>query len=194
MGDPHHEDAELVSRIRDGDLLAFERLYSKYKRPLYQTALSITGDRGAAEEVVQDSFVRAYRAMSGIQATSSLAPWLHRIAVNLSCNWASRNRRWLLALDGWLDRLVAPGPAPEREAERAELDEIVRQALGALNSKQRAVIVLFYVQGFSLAELAYILDCPLGTVKSRLHYACKALRAKLREDRRMAGEIVYGTS
>lgn len=188
------EDAQLVARIRQGDLEAFEVLYHKYKTPLYRTALAITGDRGAAEEVLQDAFVRAYRAMDRADGSRSLSPWLHRIAVNLSCNWVKRNRQWLASLDTWLDRLAVPAVSPEVAAESIELGEIVREALAGLGFNHRTVIVLFYVQGFSLAEIAYIMDCPLGTVKSRLHYACRALRRKLLEDKRLTGEVVYGTS
>lgn len=188
-----HEDVGLVARIRGGETAAFERLYDKYKRHMYQTALAITGDRGSAEEVVQDSFVRAHRAMGKVVASGSLSPWLHRIVVNLACNWANRNRRWVSAVDLWLERLVAPGLSPDVAAEQVEIGDIVRQALMGLSSTQRAAIVLFYVQGFTLAELAYIMDCPVGTVKSRLHYACKAFRERLRQDARLPGEIIYGT-
>lgn len=188
------EDAALVSRICCGDLDAFEFLYHKYRGRLYRTALAITGDHGAAEEILQDAFVRAYAAMGRVEEFASLSPWLHRIVVNLSCNWAKRNRQWLLPLDSWLDRLVVPGLLPERSAESIELGEIVREALAKLGFNHRVVIALFYVQGFSLSEIAYILDCPLGTVKSRLHYACQALRKRLQEDQRLMGEVVYGTS
>jgi len=193
MGESEHEDVGLVVRIRGGDAAAFERLYDKYKSHLYQTALAITDDRGAAEEVVQDCFVRAHRAMASVVAEGSLSPWLHRIVVNLACNWVNRNRRWLSALDLWLERLIAPGLGPDQVAEQVEVGEIVRQALSSLNPTQRAVIVLFYVQGFTLTELAYIMDCPVGTIKSRLHYACKALRARLRQDARLPSEIIYDT-
>jgi RNA polymerase sigma-70 factor (ECF subfamily) len=147
------EDAELVARILEGDLKSFEALYLKYKRPVYHTALAISGDSGAAEEILQDTFVRAHRAMSRVDASVSLAPWLHRIAVNLSYNWTHRHRHWALDIDAWVERL----------------------------------------QGFNLAEIAYIMDCPVGTVKSRLHYACKSLRKQLRADDRLAGEVAYGT-
>lgn len=187
------EDAELVSRIRQGDFAAFETLYHKYKRPLYQTALAITNDHSAAEEILQDGFVRAYAALGQVDASPSLSPWLHRIIVNLSYNWTNRNRRWPLALDALLDGLaVSPVASPEQAAEGNALREIVQQAVASLQFKQRVVVMLFYLQGFSLLEIAYILNCPVGTVKSRLHYACKALRKKLSEDRRLAGEVVYG--
>jgi RNA polymerase sigma-70 factor (ECF subfamily) len=188
------EDAGLVSRICCGDFDAFEALYLKYRTALYQTALAITGDRGAAEEILQDCFVRAYAAIGRVDTSASLSPWLHRIVVNLSCNWRHRNRQWPLALEEWVDRLVpASADSPEYEAQGNEVRGIVRQAIGSLSFKQRAVIVLFYLQGFKQSEIAYILDCPVGTVKSRLYYACRALHKKLREDRRVAGEVAYGT-
>jgi RNA polymerase sigma-70 factor (ECF subfamily) len=189
------EDAILVSRIQCGDLPAFEALYDKYKRRIYQTALAISGDSGAAEEILQDTFVRAYGAMDRVDASASLGPWLHRIAVNLSYNWTNRHRHWTVDIELWVDRLLAgPGVSPEREAEGVELRDVVQEALDSLGGKQRTVVVLFYLQGFSLAEIAYILDCPVGTVKSRLHYACKALRQKLTRDSRLVGEVIYGTS
>jgi RNA polymerase sigma-70 factor (ECF subfamily) len=194
MPDALSEDAELVARICSGDLGAFEFLYHKYKTRLYRTALAITGDRGASEEILQDTFVRAYAAMGRADGSVSLSPWLHRIAVNLSCNWVRRNRQRLVTLDTWLDRLVVPAVSTEHVAESIELGQIVREALAGLGINQRAVLVLFYVLGFSLSEIALILDCPVGTVKSRLHYACKALRRKLNQDRRLTGEVVYGTS
>jgi RNA polymerase sigma-70 factor (ECF subfamily) len=187
------EDAGLVAHICCGDLDAFGFLYRKYKGRLYRTALAITGDQGAAEEILQDTFVRAYAAMGKVEGCVSLSPWLHRIVVNLSCNWARRNRQWLLPLDTWLDRIVVPALLPERSAETIELGEIIREALAKLGSNQRVVIALYYVQGFSLSEIAYVLDCPVGTVKSRLHYACQALRKRLKEDKRLTGEVVYGT-
>jgi RNA polymerase sigma-70 factor (ECF subfamily) len=189
------EDAQLVMRIQGGDLGAFEALYHKYKRPLYHTALAITGDDGAAEELLQDCFVRAHAAMDRVNGSNSLSPWLYRIIVNLSYNWVKRNQRWPLALDTFVDRLIAgPAASPEHAAEGSELRAVVRDAVASLNLKQRVVVILFYFQVFSLNEIAYVLDCPVGTVKSRLYRASQALRIQLLEDRRLAGELVYATS
>ena len=189
------EDAELVSRIRCGDLEAFEALYHKYKRQLYHTALAITGDSGAAEEILQDGFVRVYAAIERVDVSRPLSPWLYRIVVNLSYNWMNHHRHWPLALDTLIEHLIAgPAASPEHAAEGSELRRIVWEAVASLSFKQRSAVVLFYLQGLSLREIAYVLDCPVGTVKSRLHYACKALREKLSEDRRLTGEVAYGTS
>ena len=188
------EDAQLVARICGGDLDAFGILYDKYKGPLYRTALAISRDHAAAQEILQDAFVRAYAALGRAEVTSSLGPWLQRITVNVACNWARQNRRWSLALDSWLDRLASSSSqSPERAAEVVDLRQAVHEALAKLSFQQRAVIALYYLQGFSLNEIAYVLDCPVGTIKSRLHYAGRALRSRLQEDQRLAGEVVYGT-
>jgi len=186
------DDVELVPRIQEGDLDAFETLYHKYKNELYRTALAITRDRGAAEELLQDCFLRAYDHMDRVDGCSSLRPWLHRIIVNLSYNWAAKKRLRLISLEDVFDRLlVVPRTSPERAFEREELLLVVDEAVRSLSMPQRAVVILFHLQGFSLAEIAYVLDCPVGTVKSRLHNARKALRQRLISDSRVSSEAAF---
>lgn len=186
------DDGELVSRIQDGDLDAFESLYHKYKGQLYRTALAITSDPGAAEEILQDCFLRVYDHIDSVDGCSSLRPWLHRIIVNLSYNWAARKRLRLISLEDVFERfLIVPHSSPERAFERQELLQVVYEAIRSLSMPQRAVVVLFYLQGFSLAEIAYVLDCPVGTVKSRLYHARKALRERLMADSRISREAAY---
>ena len=177
------DDGVLIERIRAGDLQAFEELYNRYRRPVFHTALAITHDQQAAEEILQDCFVRAYRHMDRVDSSLPLSPWLHRIAVNLSYNWATRRRPWLLSLEGTLEHLAAAAcHLPERIAENNEAQRAVQKAIDGLSFKHRVVVILHFLQGFSLAEIAYILDCPEGTVKSRLHHACRKLREKLRRE------------
>lgn len=186
------DDVELVPMIQEGDLDAFETLYHKYKNELYRTALVITSDRGAAEELLQDCFLRAYDHMDRVDGCSSLRPWLHRIIVNLSYNWAAKKRLRLISLEDVFDRLlVVPRTSPERAFEREELLLVVDEAVRSLSMPQRAVVILFHLQGFSLAEIAYVLDCPVGTVKSRLHNARKALRQRLISDSRVSSEAAF---
>jgi len=189
---PAGEEAELVARAREGDLGAFEALYEMHKASIYQTALAITRDRLAAEEILQETFLRAFKHINGVRQGAPLAPWLHRIAVNLAYNWASRRRQWLTALENIVDRFVLPTAAsPEQALEEQELYELVHEAINKLDFKQRATIVLFYLQDFSLAEIAEIMNCPVGTVKSRLHYARENLRRELLADQRLPQGLVY---
>jgi RNA polymerase sigma-70 factor (ECF subfamily) len=174
------DDGELIERVRAGDLQAFEELYNKYRRPVFHTALAITHDRQAAEEILQDCFVRAHRHIDRIDTSLPLSPWLHRITVNLSYHWATRRKSWLVSLDEVVGHLASTARGlPERVTEQREVQRIVQEAIAELSFNHRAVVVLYFLQGFSLAEIAYILDCPQGTVKSRLHYACKKLRSRL---------------
>ncbi len=186
------EDGELIPRIRQGDLAAFEALYGKYKGQVYRTALAITRDQGAAEDILQECFLRVYAHVNKIDVTRPLSPWLHRIAVNLSYNWVTKRKRWFPSLEEVIEQLVGDHhSSPEHILEREELQRIVQEAIHSLGFAQRVVIILFYLNGFSLEEIAYILDCPVGTVKSRLYYGRQNLRRKLGADKRLPMGLAY---
>ena len=189
------EDGQLVVQIRKGNLLALEALYEKYKVQVYRTALSITRDREAAEDILQDCFLKVYTYIDRLDGSLPLSPWLHRVTVNLSYNWVTKRRRWLGSLEDVIDRMVTgPRTLPESALEIGELQRIVQNAIASLSFEHRVVVVLFYLDDFSLKEIAYILDCPVGTVKSRLHYARRNLRRKLERDRRLLPEVAYELS
>jgi RNA polymerase sigma-70 factor (ECF subfamily) len=176
-----HEDTGLVRRIQAGDMQAFEALFFKYQGQIFRTALSITRDPGAAEEILQDCFYKTYLNIMNITGEGSLAPWLHRVAVNLSCNAIKKRRVRLEAIDDVAEGYITTDPrqSPEAIMERAELQNRMREAINSLPLKHRVVVTLHYLQDFSLPEIAYILELPVGTVKSRLHHARKTLREKL---------------
>ena len=186
------EDGRLISQIRQGNILALKALYEKYKVQVYRTALAITRDREAAEDILQDCFLKVYNHADKLDGSLPLSPWLHRVAVNLSYNWVNRKRRWLQPLEDVIDQLVAPYRiSPEAALETQELQRVVQEAIASLPFAHRVVVVLFYLNGFSLNEIAYILDCPVGTVKSRLHYARQNLRRKLEGTRHLSPEVAY---
>ena len=179
----HGEDRDWMARVRDGDLEALGALYDKYRLPVFHTALAITRDHAVAEDILQECFLRLNAHAARIDATLPLLPWLYRVTVNLSYSYVSRDARRKVSLEGLIDhfeQFVAPaGHAPEAQAERRDLESCVRDAVQALPFHQRAVVVLYYVGGLDLKEIAYILDCPVGTVKSRLHSSREALRKQL---------------
>lgn len=186
------EDGRLISQIRQGNILALKTLYEKYKGQVYRTALAVTRDREAAEDILQDCFLKVYTHIDKLNGSLPLSPWLHRVTVNLSYNWVKKKHRWLQPLEEVIEQLIAgPRTLPESALERGELQGIVQKAIASLSFEHRVVIVLFYLDGFSLNEIAYILDCPVGTVKSRLHYARLTLRRKLERDRRLSPEVAY---
>jgi RNA polymerase sigma-70 factor, ECF subfamily len=188
-----HADTTLVRRIQVGDMAAFESLFMKYQGQIYRTALAITRDPGAAEEILQDCFYKTYLNIMNITGEGSLAPWLHRVAVNLSCNVIKKRRIRLENIDDVADSFVTTDPrqSPESLLERAELQAKMRDAINSLPLKHRLVVTLHYLQDFSLPEIAFILELPVGTVKSRLHHARRTLREKLGTQESTPMEFAY---
>jgi RNA polymerase sigma-70 factor (ECF subfamily) len=187
-----NDDTLLVRRIQIGDMAAFETLFHKYQNAIYRTALAITRDPGAAEEVLQDCFYKTYLNIMKITGEGSLSPWLHRVAVNLSCNALKKRRVWLEPIESIAEYFFTdPHHSPENVAERAELQGTMREVINTLSLKHRIVVILHYLQDFSLPEIAYILDLPVGTIKSRLHHARNELREKLQTQYQTPGEPAY---
>lgn len=170
----------LLRRIQADDLDAFEILFERYRSNIYRTAYGLMGDRGAAEEVLMDTFGRAYRHRAVLRLDVSPLPWLNRVALNLCYSRYARRRLPTQPIDeGTAATLRDGGVQPDALAEHAELRRSVRRGIAALPEKQRRVVVLYYLQGLSLQETATTLEVRLGTVKSRLHYAVQALRSHL---------------
>jgi RNA polymerase sigma-70 factor (ECF subfamily) len=106
-----------------------------------------------------------------------LEPWLYRVTVNLSYTWVSRRSRWLVSLESVIDKLVSPARmGAEYHAEMSEFQVILQRAIDSLPAGQRMTVILYYLNDLSLKEISYILDCPVGTVKSRLHYGREHLK------------------
>jgi RNA polymerase sigma-70 factor, ECF subfamily len=181
-------DAELLRRVQADDLDAFEEFFARYRASIYRTAYGLTGDRQAAEEILQDTFARAYQRRHTLHSDVSPLPWLHRVSLNLCYSRLSRRRVATNPIDDVTESSRADdGPLPADRAEQAELRRIVRDGIAALPEKHRSVIVLYYLQRLSLQETSEVLGIQLGTVKSRLHYALRGLRAHLEGDRRFGG-------
>ena len=179
----------LVERMQSGDLDAFEEFFNRYKRPIYTTALAITRDPFLAEEILQDCFVKAYRVRERLRRDVSPLPWLQRVATNLCYSRIARRRAIMEPLSALITNLVADLRArPDEVAESREIIEVLQRGIDSLPPKQQTAVILYYMHGYSLAEAAEIAECNVGTMKSRLHYALKALRTRLPEERRAAPE------
>lgn len=172
-------DAPLVLRLQAGDLDALGALYDRHRMNVYRTALAITRDPDAAEDILQEVFLRLHSYSASVKPEMPLAPWLYRVTINLSYTWFSR-RKWLAPLDEFLERLIGPAQhRPEPAAEARDGRQVMQRAIDALPFNQRVVVVLHYLNDLSLQEIADVLNCPLGTVKSRLYYARESLRQQL---------------
>jgi RNA polymerase sigma-70 factor (ECF subfamily) len=182
-------DADLIRRMaEEDDVDAFVALFERYRVPVYRAALAVTGDPGASEEVLMDTFGRAYTHRGRLRTDISPLPWLHKVALNLCYSRLGRRRLPSEPVtDLVAERLVDRGTLPDASAEWTELRQIVREGITGLSQKHQAVVVLYYLEGRSLQETADALDLPLGTVKSRIHHALRDLRLRLNADRRFGG-------
>jgi RNA polymerase sigma-70 factor (ECF subfamily) len=179
-GEPEERgDRELVYAARAGETVAFDNLFYRYRDGIYRLGLAITKDPLAAEEIVVDTFARAHRAIERLEPDDTLRPWLYRVAVNLSYNRRPRKGVTFSSLDEGTYDLAAEGESPSEAAERTERRRVVLECVDRLGPKHRIVVVLHYLNGLNLAEIAEIVEVPIGTVKSRLHYALRKLRVQL---------------
>jgi RNA polymerase sigma-70 factor (ECF subfamily) len=175
--------ADDVRAAREGDTEAFTRLYESHVAPLFALCVGLTGDRQAATELVQDSFVRAWEALSGFRGDSSFGTWLHRIAVNLMLTDARSFRRRALRVaieadlggDGTSSPLENVQAAPSDSALRLD----IAQAVSRLPAGARAVFVLHDIAGYPHADIARQLGIAEGTCKAHLFRARRLLRGML---------------
>jgi RNA polymerase sigma-70 factor (ECF subfamily) len=180
-------DAELIRRLQADDLDAFEAFFERYRGLIHRTAYGLTGDVQAAEEILQDTFIRAYRHRASLRLDMSPVPWLHRVALNLCYSRLGRRRLDVEPIGETATELRDGGLGPPEHVEREELRRSIRTGVAALPPKHQSVVVLYYLHGMSLQETAEALGIALGTVKSRLHYALHSLRGHLAAERPESG-------
>jgi RNA polymerase sigma-70 factor (ECF subfamily) len=158
-------DADLLARVGEGDREAFELLYRRYVRPLFGLALRRLGDRGHAEDAVQEAFAAIWRSASTYRPERGAAGgWLYTVARNAIVDRLRRNG---LAADAELPELVSSEPGPPDRAEDSYVSWRVHRALEELQPREREVVELAYWSGMSQSEVADYLGLPLGTVKTR---------------------------
>lgn len=186
-------DRDLVYAARAGDTLAFDALFYRYRDGIYRLGLAVTHDPSAAEEIVVDTFARAHRALARLEPDDSLRPWLYRVAINLSYNRRPRANVVVGTLDDSAEDMFESGErSPSSLVELAELRSEVLAIVDTLGPKHRTVVILHYLNGLNLAEIAQIVDVPVGTVKSRLHYGLRRLRAHLSSHPELGFEPIRG--
>lgn len=182
-------DGDLIRRMaEEDDTDALVALFERYRVPVYRAALALTGDHGVSEEVLMDTFGRAFTYRHRLRTDVSPLPWLHKVALNLCYSRLGRRRLASQPVtDAVAERMIDDGAGPAVNAEWAELRVIIHDGIARLSDKHRAVVTLYYLEGRSLQETADALGLPLGTVKSRLHHALRDLRRLLDADRRFGG-------
>jgi RNA polymerase sigma-70 factor (ECF subfamily) len=174
------DDAPLLARLRTGEPRAFEELVTMYQHRVFGVALRMLGNRAEAEEIAQETFLRAHRALGAFRGEARLGTWLYAIASRLCLNrLASGSRRHERSDDTALLQAPAGGPDAVGALERGELEAALHQAVAALPEERRIVVVLRDLEGLSYEEIGEVLGVPLNTVRTRLHRARLDLKSKL---------------
>jgi RNA polymerase sigma-70 factor (ECF subfamily) len=191
-------DEDLVARSRGGDLESFNQLILRWERPIYALAYRVIGREEDARDVVQETFLRAFRALPGFKGQAKFSSWLYRIALNLCRDWIRRRRRSpLVELPEGVDPVelateTGPVESIEELASRKELSEAVAEAMGSLPEEQRTAIILKEYHGMTFQEIADLQGCPLSTVKTRLYQGLAVLRRNLERSGRLAPQEKSG--
>jgi len=182
------DDLSLVRRAKEEDLSAYDELVRRFQERIYATVYHMTSNHEDANDLVQETFIKAYRALKSFKGDSSFYTWIYRIAVNKTLNFLKqRKNRVQLSLND-LDFNIENDPdlvalisekTPRRNLGLIELQEKLNGAMQKLSEHHRMVVILHDVQDLSHEEIGKIMDCNVGTVRSRLFYARQQLQAYL---------------
>ncbi|MGI6669596.1 MAG: RNA polymerase sigma factor [Acetivibrionales bacterium] len=178
----------LISKSKAGDVEAFEELIEAYQKKIFNYAYRIIGNYDDAADLAQEALIRIFKSIGGFKEQSSFSTWIYRITTNVCLDEIRRRKNKkeysldeeVQVDDGHLKRqVVNEDPGPDEVFEREELRSLVKNAIDKLPEEQRIVITLRDIQGLSYGEIAQVLDCPDGTVKSRISRARQALKKVL---------------
>ena len=182
------EEEALVRRARSGDLEAYDELVRRYQERIYGTIYHMTANHEDANDLAQESFIKAFQALKSFKGGSSFYTWLYRIAVNKTINFLKQRKNRIQMSLNDLDFNTEHDPdlvalisekTPHREINLSELQKKLNEALLKLSEPHRLVVVLHDVQGMAHDEIAKVMECNIGTVRSRLFYARQQLQALL---------------
>ncbi|HCI53601.1 MAG TPA: RNA polymerase sigma factor RpoE [Gallionella sp.] len=188
MGD-REVDQQLVERVQRGDKHAFDLLVAKYQRKLGRLISRFVRDTGEAEDVTQEAFIKAYRALPGFRGDSAFYTWLYRIGINTAKNYLLANKRRAPTstpfdaeeAESFEDAgLLHEISTPENELMSKQVVSVVQAALQQLPEDLRSALTLREIEGLSYEEIASVMNCPVGTVRSRIFRAREAVAEKLR--------------
>ena len=183
---PARSDQELIAASLARDTAAFGELVSRYQNRLYHSLVHVVGSAEDAKDVAQEAFTLAFQKLGSFRGESQFYSWLFRIALNASVNFRRKNRSLGQSIEATKERIgsePADGrldTAPEQPLEQAERQKIVREALAQMTEEFRVPLVLAEMEEMKYDEIAAMLQCPIGTVRSRIHRGRAELRDKLR--------------
>ena len=181
-------DQELVRRVQQGDKKAFDVLVMKYQQRIAKLVSRYVRDQDEVLDVTQEAFIKAYRALPRFRGDSAFYTWLYRIAINTAKNYLVAQGRRPPATDVDADEAIyleggarlSDSDSPERLVQRDEVERVIYQTIDALPEELRTAITLREMEGLSYEEIAETMDCPIGTVRSRIFRAREAIETKLK--------------
>lgn len=185
------KEKDLIIKSKNGDIESFESLIKKYQKLAFNISFRIMGNLEDAKDMSQEAFIKIFKSLDSFKGDSSFSTWLYRIVTNTCLDeLRKKNRNISVSYDnpiktdtGEIDRsIIDKGNTPEEISEKNESRQIVVKAINKLGDQHRVVIVLRDIKGFSYEEIAEILNCPEGTVKSRISRARFALKTILEKD------------
>lgn len=187
MTDQQNNDRQLVARVQKGDRRAFDLLVIKYQHRILSLVSRFVPDFAEAQDVTQEAFVKAYRALPGFRGDSQFYTWMYRIAVNTAKNYlVSRGRRTptrdidLDDAEFFADEAnMKDIETPDSLLQRDQLQKVVFDAIEALPEELKRAVTLRELEGLSYEEIAEVMDCPIGTVRSRIFRAREAIEKKM---------------
>lgn len=184
---PTENDFACVRAAQAGSRSAFRQLYDQYRDPVYNLIVYLIGNRLEAEDLLQNTFLKAYRALAGFRFESSFKTWILRIAHNECTDALRRTRPDMVPIEDLFgsQEEIDHSRLPDDLHLQSERQEVLAQVLLGLSPKLRTVVILRYVESLSYEEIADILECSVGTVSSRLHRALTEMEAQLRPFKRM---------
>lgn len=173
-------DEELIIRFQLGNVASFDQLVTWYEKPLLNFLYRFTMDYQLAEDAFQEAFFTVYKKAQKFDLSKKFSTWIYEIAVNKAID-KLRRKRVLLALTPEIENIKHDQPSPEENYEKREIQTRLQKALGFLSEEHRLVLVLKHYQGLDYKEISEILNCSIGTVKSRVYYASKNLKNYLED-------------
>jgi RNA polymerase sigma-70 factor (ECF subfamily) len=186
-------DSDVLADVMAGDVDAFEKIVERHKNRLYNFVCRFVGDRETAEDIVQETFLRAFRRRKDYRAIANFSTWLFTIAGNLAKSELRRRKRWRFFSLNWDEEsetgmeIPDESQRPDTVTETSLTDRQIQRAIEALPANYRKVILLRDVEGLSYQEIAEIVNRPVGTVKSRVNRARIRLQKRLRMEGRDVG-------
>ena len=182
-------DLAIVRRVQEGDVAAFDQLVLKYRTRVYGVVYNMTSNREDASDLTQDAFIKSFQSINRFQGQSSFFTWLYRIAVNSTLTHLRKNRlRTFFSFEkineddkvsAEVIAALTDNTGADQETFARELQEKLNEAMQKLSIRHRTVITLFEIDGLGHQEIAEIMNCSVGTVRSRLHYAKQLLQSEL---------------